>query len=57
MTVCLHCGVDVRIQPPKESGCNHAHYPEACRECSDKAAYQKLVTFFDYSKITKEVSE
>lgn len=31
--VCFHCGVDPRIQPPKESGCNHVHYPEDCDVC------------------------
>lgn len=31
--ICLHCEVDCTIQPPKESGCNHVHYPEACEVC------------------------
>jgi hypothetical protein len=35
--ICLHCGVDTAYQPPKESGCNHAHYPEACSVCSRNA--------------------
>lgn len=30
---CLHCGVKSDIQPPRESGCNHVHYPEACEVC------------------------
>ena len=34
--ICLHCGIDCQYQPTKESGCNHAHYPEACKICSEK---------------------
>lgn len=33
---CLHCGVGTDYQPPLDSGCNHVHYPEACKHCSDK---------------------
>ena len=36
MSKCDHCGWDISIQPPKESGCNHVHYPEACRICTIK---------------------
>ena len=36
-TSCKHCGVSIWIQPPKESGCNHVHYPEACEVCNDVA--------------------
>ncbi len=31
--ICDHCGVDTAIQPQRESGCNHVHYPEACEIC------------------------
>ena len=31
--VCKHCSVKTTIQPPYESGCNHAHYPEDCIIC------------------------
>jgi hypothetical protein len=34
--ICLHCGVDTTIQPPKDSGCNHVHYPEECEMCNKK---------------------
>lgn len=34
---CLHCGVSTEYQPERKSGCNHAHYPEACAICSKKA--------------------
>ena len=36
MSKCDHCGWDISIQPPKESGCNHVHYPEACIICTIK---------------------
>jgi hypothetical protein len=36
INVCDHCGVNIFIQPPKESGCNHVHYPEACDVCTKK---------------------
>ena len=36
MTECEHCGVDTFTQPPRESGCNHAHYPEACDICTKR---------------------
>ena len=35
---CLQCGTDKDIQPSKESGCNHVHYPEFCEVCCDKVA-------------------
>jgi len=34
--ICLHCGIDISIQPPFESGCNHTHYGEDCNVCSNK---------------------
>ena len=33
---CEHCGWDTAYQPPRESGCNHVHYPEACETCNDR---------------------
>lgn len=35
--ICLHCGTHTGYQPERESGCNHAHYPEACEVCSKKS--------------------
>ena len=32
--ICEHCGINQAIQPSKESGCNHVHYPEACEVCN-----------------------
>lgn len=34
--ICLHCGVDIDIQPPLDSGCNHVYYPENCDVCMGK---------------------
>jgi hypothetical protein len=34
---CKHCGYDIGIQPRKETGCDHVHYPENCDICSAKA--------------------
>lgn len=40
---CEHCGVDVNYQPSFSSGCNHAHYPEACSVCSkNKHEWKKI---------------
>lgn len=39
--MCLHCGVSNFIQPPFDSGCNHAYYPEACDVCSKKSTTWK----------------
>ena len=33
---CEHCGWNTSIQPPKSTGCNHVHYPEACDVCNKK---------------------
>jgi len=33
---CLHCGINIGIQPPYVLGCNHAHYGEDCDICADK---------------------
>lgn len=33
---CLHCSISTQIQPPKETGCNHIHYPEYCTVCEKK---------------------
>jgi len=35
--ICLHCGWDIQIQTPRDTGCNHAHHPEACDVCQAKA--------------------
>ena len=32
--ICTHCDTDIRYQPKKETGCNHVHWPEACKQCS-----------------------
>lgn len=55
--ICLHCGIDIQYQPPKSSGCNHAHYPEACDICSKKASYQTTVTSYDIDKVSIEVPD
>lgn len=34
--ICPHCGIDKEIQPSRESGCNHVHYPEFCEICSER---------------------
>ncbi len=49
--VCLHCGVSVHYQPPKDSGCNHVHYPEACPVCSEKAAVIVKRVEYDVTKV------
>lgn len=56
---CLHCGVDCAYQPPKESGCNHVHYPEACSVCSKKSITWKehwhtLIDWFAEKKLPEE---
>ncbi len=47
--ICLHCNTDVEYQPKMESGCNHAHYPEACEVCSAKTITwkQQALRFFE----------
>lgn len=52
MPICNHCNVSIHIQPPRESGCNHAHYPEACERCARQARYTKTVTAYDIEHIT-----
>lgn len=37
--ICNHCGTPCDIQPKKETECNHAHYPEACRVCFSKTQH------------------
>lgn len=55
---CQHCGYDTCIQPPKETGCNHVYYPEACEVCDDreelkrenitisKKEYEELLSYY-----------
>jgi hypothetical protein len=50
--ICDHCGFNTSIQPPREEGCNHVYYPEACKVCSEKAKYEKVIINYDLKKIT-----
>lgn len=54
--ICLHCNVDTAYQPSRESGCNHAHYPEACKICTNKqtTAKQHAKDWFDNHYDLKE---
>lgn len=46
---CNHCGISVDIQPSRESGCNHVHYPESCDIClkNSKTWKEQARQFFD----------
>lgn len=35
--LCFHCGVSIKVQPPRETGCNHVHFPEDCQKCWNAA--------------------
>lgn len=51
--VCNHCGYDIRIQPPKNTGCNHVYYPEHCITCSIVARELQYVVHYNLSKVTR----
>jgi len=36
--ICNHCGTDCDIQPKRETGCRHDHFPEACDVCTKNVA-------------------
>lgn len=38
--VCEHCGFSINLQPPRQTNCNHAYYPEACDICKEKSKKQ-----------------